>query len=347
MSEDKSSKTEAPTDKKLEDARKEGNVAKSNEVINALSLLLAMALLWGTSTYMLEQLVSLTAVVSENASRPFAEALPEILDAAVRTAIVLSVPVIALSVIGVVIGSVAQTGILFTPTPVKPDASRLNPVNGAKQLFGKKHLLEQLLGAVKIMVLMAISFIIVWLGIQDLLLIPYCGLTCLLDVVKHNLGILLLSLIPLLVGIALIDFVIQRRLHMQDLRMSKDEVKKEARQTEGNPELKQERQQIRREDAQEDLNADIQSSTVIILGSGVCAGIHYKRGETPVPVLTLRKHGDELVQIIAATARRNGIPVVRNQGLAERLASDASPGKWIPNKLFTEVARVLTEIRGE
>ncbi|MEX1066997.1 MAG: EscU/YscU/HrcU family type III secretion system export apparatus switch protein [Aquisalimonadaceae bacterium] len=346
MSEDKDSKTEEPTSKKLRDAREKGQVAKSKEVVSATGILLIIGTVWGMSSHIVERLLYTFAVVLEAIRLPFGQALPKAMQALMDAVFFLSVPFLVLGIISVLVGSLSQFGFLMTTETIKPDIKKIDPVTGFKNLFKAKKMLELLQATIKIGVLFTVSVLIIRGALQDILLIPYCGLPCALPVFDHVIRMLLLALIPLLVVIAAWDFMFQKKEYTKEQRMTKDEVKREYKQTQGDPIIKGARRQIQRETAGGgSMQSEIKRSTCVVTGAGLAIAIRYVPGDTPVPQITVSEKENLAIKVIV-TARSKRIPVINDPALAGLIKQkNLGAGDWIPSSMFNDIARVLVEVR--
>ncbi len=142
-------------------------------------------------------------------------------------------------------------------------------------------------------------------------------------------------------AIAVADYAFERHQHYKQLRMSKDEVKREYKEMEGSPEIKSKRRQFHQELQSSNLRADVRRSSVIVANpTHVAIGIRYRRGETPLPLITL-KHTDALALRVRRIAEEEGIPVLQRVPLARALLRDGNVDQYIPADLIQATAEVL------
>ncbi len=171
-------KTEQPTAKKLRDARRQGQVVKSKEIVSSALILSLVALLMGFSDYYLEHLGKLLLLPAEYIDLPFRQALETILENLLQELLYLLAPVLLVAALVVVLSHVGQYGFLLSLDSVKPDLKKINPVEGAKKIFSIRSLVEFLKSTLKV----ALLSLLVWLTLQgnlaSLLRIPACGLDC-------------------------------------------------------------------------------------------------------------------------------------------------------------------------
>ena len=325
-------KTEQPTAKKLRDARRQGQVVKSKEIVSSALILSLVALLMG---YYLEHLGKLLLLPAEYIDLPFRQALETILENLLQELLYLLAPVLLVAALVVVLSHVGQYGFLLSLDSVKPDLKKINPVEGAKKIFSIRSLVEFLKSTLKV----ALLSLLVWLTLQgnlaSLLRIPACGLDCVAPVSGLMLRQLMLVCAVGFLAIAVADYAFERHQHYKQLRMSKDEVKREYKEMEGSPEIKSKRRQFHQELQSSNLRADVRRSSVI-----VAIGIRYRRGETPLPLVTL-KHTDALALRVRRIAEEEGIPVLQRIPLARALLRDGNVDQYIPADLIQATAEVL------
>ena len=241
----------------------------------------------------------------------------------------------------VVLSHVGQYGFLLSLDSVKPDLKKINPVEGAKKIFSIRSLVEFLKSTLKV----ALLSLLVWLTLQgnlaSLLRIPACGLDCVAPVSGLMLRQLMLVCAVGFLAIAVADYAFERHQHYKQLRMSKDEVKREYKEMEGSPEIKSKRRQFHQELQSSNLRADVRRSSVIVANpTHVAIGIRYRRGETPLPLVTL-KHTDALALRVRRIAEEEGIPVLQRVPLARALLRDGNVDQYIPADLIQATAEVL------
>lgn len=334
-------KTEQPTAKKLRDARRQGQVVKSKEIVSSALILSLVALLMGFSDYYLEHLGKLLLLPAEYIDLPFRQALETILENLLQELLYLLAPVLLVAALVVVLSHVGQYGFLLSLDSVKPDLKKINPVEGAKKIFSIRSLVEFLKSTLKV----ALLSLLVWLTLQgnlaSLLRIPACGLDCVAPLSGLMLRQLMLVCAVGFLAIAVADYAFERHQHYKQLRMSKDEVKREYKEMEGSPEIKSKRRQFHQELQSSNLRADVRRSSVIVANpTHVAIGIRYRRGETPLPLVTL-KHTDALALRVRRIAEEEGIPVLQRVPLARALLRDGNVDQYIPADLIQATAEVL------
>lgn len=334
-------KTEQPTAKKIREARQKGQVAKSKEIVSTAIILILFGFLLSMGEYYLEHISNIIMLPAVYGYQSFDNALTDITDALISELLYLVIPIALLSACIAIVAHLAQFGLLFSGEPIKPELKKVNPVDGAKRIFSMKSIIEFLKSIIKVTLLTLIIWVVIEGNIQDILRMPVCGLGCIPLVV----GILLKQLI-LTAGVGFIiisigDYAFERYQHTKQLKMSKDEVKREYKEMEGSPEIKSKRRQLHQEMQSSNGRDNVKRSSVLVTNpTHIAIGIYYNKGETPLPVLTLKEQGHQALQLIEY-AKEQGIPVIQKVPLARALLADGEIDQYIPSDLIQPVAEVL------
>lgn len=341
MSGSASDKTEPPTPKRLRDARKKGQVAKSKEVVSAAIIVSLLFYLTGAADYYLEQFRDLFNFPYWVEQATFAEAYDEMVTKAFRLGLAMIAAPIGIAVTMAVASSFAQVGALFAAESIKPDLKKLNPGKALKNIFSKKNLVELLKSLVKIGVLGAAVTYVIWQGLPNLMRVPACGLDCLLPTFGALFGELIYYVALAFVLVAIADYAFQKMDYIKGLKMSKDEVKREYKESEGSPEIKSRRRSLFQEIVNSQETSNVKRSSVVIANPiHLAVGLQYESGKTPLPVVTLKEQGLNARRVVAIAEQEN-IPVMINVPLAHSLMSDADVNQYIPDDLIRPVAEVL------
>ena len=342
-------RTEQPTAKKLRDAREKGQIARSRDLaIAAASVAATMAL----ARFGNRLIVGLGERLARDLSH-FGEGARQPITAGDLTNLVMQGGALIATLVGPIavstmIAGVAmhgfQGGWSFAPGALQFNWSRLNPANGVKK-FG---LIQSGADTLKTTIT---AITIGWLGwrvIRGLLeqgtrlawASPLGAATSAWDRIETLLWQVAWALAFLAIG----DYALQRYRHISSLKMTKEEVRSEAKQNDGNPQVKGRVRQIQREMARRRMIADVPKATVVITNpTHYAIAIKYRRGEMAAPVV-LAKGMDHLAAVIRDKARKHGIPIVENKPLAQALYKTAEIGEMIPAPLFAAVAEVLAQL---
>ncbi len=336
-----SEKTEQPTPKKLRDARKKGQVASSKDVVSASLMISIIAFLWGLSGIFLHKFKELIILPSYFIGTDFEIALKEILDGILNLMISMLAPLVALVFIVAIMSHFFQFGLLFAPESIKPDLKKLNPAKGIKKIFSLKNLIEFLKSIIKIVTLSALLYLVIRNSLPELLQIPYCGLECIPLVLGELLKLLFINTALVFIVIAAADFIFQKLQHIKQLKMSKDEVKKEYKEMEGDPLIKSKRKQFHHELMSQQMTNNVKRSSVVVTNpTRIAIALEYREGETPLPIV--RAKGEAfLAKRIIEIAQQEGIPIMENVPLARALHEQSSLDQYIPTDLIEAVAEVL------
>ncbi len=344
-------KTEQPTPKKLQDARKKGQVAKSKDVTSTVELLVWCALALLATGYTATQLGGLIETALKVAHQPFALAAPRLMEQA-TLALVLVSAVLMLPVIGVgLLAEYLQAGPVFALERVKPKLENMNPVEGVKKMFTMDALIELLKAVAKSVALLLIGWLAVISLLPQLALLPQSRRPEFLgSALMETARPVLVWTVVLFTLIALLDAVYQRWSFTKRMRMSLRDIRQEMKDNEGDPYIKQQRRQQHEEWSQRHAAAAAGSANVLVVNpTHVAIAIDYDRETCPVPTIAA-KGEDEVARAMREAAEAAGVPVVRNVALARDLLARGEIGELIPPDLFDVIAEVVLwarEVRDE
>jgi type III secretion protein U len=252
-------------------------------------------------------------------------------------------PALGICMAMAVIANCAQIGFLLTFETVKPDLKKLNPAEKIKQIFSKKNLFEFLKSALKIIFLGILIYMVIKNLIRDLLLLPFYGLSGVINILGPIMKRFAYNVIFAYVVVACIDFVFQKRNFMSKMKMSKDEVKREYKEMEGDPQIKGKRKQLHREMIEQDAPRRTKQSSVLITNpKHIAVAVYYNmkgRGSS-LPIILATGQGAVAEEMIRV-ARENNIPIMRNVPLAHSLMDVGEVMTFIPTELIEPVAEVL------
>jgi flagellar biosynthetic protein FlhB len=252
-------------------------------------------------------------------------------------------PLLATIVALAVLGGVAQTGgVMFSPQALKPQGSRMNPLKGAKRLFASKQALANLAKSLgKFALLGGVAFLVLWLRRDELLgiglnagLLPSLGI--LVDISFQLVLVVTLVLVVFAIG----DFMFQRYDFSTSMRMSRQDVKDEMRQSEGDPNVKAQLARLRRSLLSRVMQAVPEADVVLVNPTHYAVALRYDPASSNAPIV-LAKGARLIAQRIREVAEENQIPVIQNAPLTRALYSAAEVGREIPAELYEAVAEVL------
>jgi len=342
---DDQEKTEEPTPKKIEDARKEGNVPKSQDASGVVTLFVAILTVLMVFPFIADHMVHLFkyyfSLVGTHLDKNF------MLDIAIVTfrEILLMVMPLALAVaVAGVIAALAQFGFLFTTKAIMPDFKKIDPIKGTKNLFSMKKLIEGLKVTLKAFTTLGIGFIFFLYFIQELPTVALFGLGDQLGWLKDKMLIIAFSMLLVIFVFAVIDVVIVRKQYFDGLKMSKQEIKDEMKNMEGDPLIKSKIKQKQFEISRQRMMAEVPNADVVITNpTHYAVAIKYDDQKSHAPIV-VAKGVDHVAQKIKKIARESNVHIVQNPPLARSLYSEVEVDKPIPEALFAAVAEVLAYV---
>ena len=348
-SQDQSQKTEEATAHRLKEAREKGQIALSREV-NHWMVILAILLITATfSPYLLGRLatVLMPFLVPSQFSIHDASNISAILSELFgNVSKVAFIPFLAILIAGASAG-LAQTKFLISIEHIKPKFSKISPLAGIKRMFSAHSLIEFLKGLFKITVIGAILFYILY---PELRKITYWGtipVNHILPAAQTILIKILIAVLAIMGVIAIADYFFQRFNYLRQLRMSKQDIKDEYKETEGDPLIKRRLAEIRREKAQRQrLTSVMPEATVVITNPTHYAVVLKYDPETMDAPKCVAKGADLMAQRIREMADEHNVPILEDPPLARALYSGAELDQEIPTQYYFAVARVVRYIMG-
>lgn len=338
-----SSKTEKATPKKRRDERKKGNIFFSNDAVSIAVLLASFFVLKLTVPSAVEEIYSFLRYCFILAESPgeIAQNGAELFSRFLWTFVKAAGPVLATTVIIAVVATFFQTKLLVSGELLKPKFSRINPLQGVKRLFSLRSIIEALKGILKIGVLLYIVFQFLAGVYEAFAKYLYTDLASACSHLFDQFFQLVIQIGMVYVVLAGADIFYQWWDHERQLRMSKQEIKEEYKQTEGDPQVKGKIRQIQRRMAQSRMMQQVPKADVVIRNpTHYAVALRYRADIDNAPVV-LAKGQDEVAQRIVRTAQENHVTVIENVPLARALYATAELNREIPPELYNAVAEVL------
>ena len=339
-------RTESATPKRRHEAREEGQVARSPEVLTAFVLGAGLLALWVGAQHMFVELAALCDYLLRAGAAW--EATPQgvgVLAIRVMAALVRTLyPALLAGILGGMAGNLVQVGFFVSFKAVAPKPERLNPAAGLRNLFTRQKLIDLVKNLLKVVAVGWVAYATVRGRLGEVVflsdLAPRTLLAYLLglgfDILKN---VLLVYLV-----IALLDYAFQRWQYEQNLRMTKQEVKEEFRETEGDPLIKSRIRSIQRELARRRMMAEVPRSDVVITNpTHYAIALRYQPEEMDAPRVTA-KGADQVAEKIVSLAREHGIPLYESPPVARALFRQTEVGDPIPADLFQAVAEILAHV---
>ena len=345
---DDADKTEAPTPKKLRDAREKGNVARSAD-LTAAAVLLAGAELLGYGGGHLA--LSLRAVMEQavDADRMLAPAADVPAEfARVALAVAWGVAPLMLGLMAVAVAAnVLQVGFALHPEKLAPDVNHLNPAKGIKRLFGGgRGPVGLLMNFAKLGVVGGVAYTAIHGRMAEIVALQQLPALGVFGFGAQVLWTLATRTAWALLILALLDYAFQRYTTTKQLRMTKEEVKREMKEMDGDPLLKQRRRQIALQRAREAIRRSVPTADVVVINpTHFAVALKYDEAKMRAPTV-VAKGADLLAQRIREAAAEHGVPVVERKPLARALYDTVPIGGEIPEDLYAAVADILAYVYG-
>ncbi len=345
-------KTEPATQKKLDDARSEGRAARSKELTSGFDLIVLFLCIKIFVSFVGNRLVDIFSMAYENmavfgkmsatalTSKEFTGFLLKVL----LNILLLVSPFLIFGFVITALITVIQVKWKVSAKPLQPKLSKLNPLNGFKRIFSKESLFNLLLSVVKISLIGVVAYMAVKDHANDLFIlydIPITQALALVGDIIINTG-LRISIIYLLVGF--LDFFYQRWKFRDDMKMTKQEVKDEYKNTEGDPQIKGRQRRVMQETSRRRMMQDVPKADVVITNpTHFAVALKYDPQVSPAPYL-LAKGEDYMALRIKEIAKENHVEIVENKPLARAIYHNVDVGGEIPPELYQAVAEVLAMI---
>jgi flagellar biosynthesis protein FlhB len=343
---DKDSKTEEPTGKRLSDARDKGQVISSKEVGTALLFIAATLLFYFQGEVLWHSLqMKMRFFFSGAITGDITPAgLSMLLNGVVKEYLLDLTPFFIIFVVFAIFSGVIQHGFLISLESVKPKFSKINPIAGFKRLFSMRSLVELFKSVLKMTL---ISFVVYW-ALKDsserILGLASTNMNYVMESMAIDIMEVMFLVTMTFIGMALFDFLYQKYEHIKGLKMTKQEVKDEQKQMEGDPLIKGRIRQIQREMAQRRMMDEVPKADVVITNpTHYAVALLYKQGEMQAPKLVAKGKG-RTAQRIREIAKENDVSVVQNPPLARAIFQDVDIDQIIPPDLFKAVAEILAYV---
>ena len=348
-------KTEDPTSKKLQDARKEGKVAKSKEIVNGIALLgffLALRLFIGFTGDRFKEIFNwiysiIPDIVKMNGSGLTIVTITTLFRNLLGKVLIILLPFLIMGFITGFVTNLIQVGWKPTMKPLEPKLSKFNPVNGFKRMFSKESIVNLLMALAKLFLIFYMAYVNIKDQANNLFILYDIGLKTALSYIFQvitDTGIKI-SIVYIILGF--IDYAYQRWKFKDDMKMTKQEVKDEWKNTEGDPQIKGKQKQRMMESSRRRMMQNVPQADVVITNpTHLAVAILYDNTKDEAPRV-IAKGEDYLAKRIKETAKENGVPVVENKPLARALYATVEVDETIPPELYQAVAEILAVVYTE
>ena len=339
-------KTEEATPKKKSDSRKKGQLARSKDVglaITLIATILAIALMSDSIISSLKE--TIIYFLSEASSIEVSEtSMISLIILVLGKMAFAFLPIVMPIMIAGVIASLGQTGFLVVEEAIKPKFSKLNPISGFKNMFSKKTFVELAKNLISISIIIYISYKYIADNYYQIMQIGNLYLPTLgIEVKGIFLGIFY-KIAIFVVVVAAIDYFVQLLMFKQEMRMTKQEVKEEYKQSEGDPQIKGKIKQKQKEMSRRRMMDSVGDATVVITNpTHLAVAILYEEGNTKAPKV-IAKGADLLALKIKEKAKENKVPIIENKPLARMIYEQVDIDNDIPQEMYQAVAEILAMV---
>lgn len=339
-------KTELPSDYKKQKAAKEGNVAKSQEVTGFLTLFIGFIIIFFMLPYLWDRINKLFIyILNTNTIDDFnASNMYDMAFHVIKESLLIVAPIFLALFIASIIGNVMQFGFLMTIKTIIPKFSKLNMIAGMKNVVSLKKIIDGILITLKVLIALGVGFLAFISFINELPQIAFSNIGHQIIWLKNKAMILASILLILFFLMALLDFYIRRKQYINSLKMTKQEVKDEYKQLQGNPQIRARIRQTMKKMSSKRMIGNVSKATVVITNpTHYAIALKFDKNEDVIPIVVAK--GTDLLAIrIKEIARQHNIPIREQPSLARELYKLTEVDDYIPEELFEAVSRVLVSI---
>jgi len=336
-------RTEQPTARRLGKARKQGQVPQSQDLgsaITLMALVLTIALMAPSLLASFQRKVEM-GLAGDTEAFTSAQAFIHFVNARVIDMTLLMLPVLAALSVASIAAGMTVSGANFTPGALQLKWNAINPASVVQSLIGMRSFVRLLLSFVKLAIVGVVAWYYLRSQLENLAALRWAWSAQIVAAIGKIVFGLCLRVGVAVVVLGIADAYYQRWQHIEDLKMTRQEVKQEHKDTEGSPELKSRIRRAQVEMSMKRLAQDVPKATVILVNpTHVAVALRYETKTMEAPVL-LAKGADYLAERIVKIARSYGVPIVRRPELARTIYADVKPGQPIPESLYVAVAEVL------
>ncbi|MFD2628401.1 flagellar biosynthesis protein FlhB [Oceanobacillus kapialis] len=339
-------KTEKATPKKRQDERKKGKVAKSQDVNTAILLLFSFLILVVFGSSMKSSMMEffehtftefILWDVTENT-------VHQVFSGAAMEAVKMLAPVMLIAILAGLAANFLQIGFLFTTEPLKFDLKKIDPIQGAKRIFSIRALVELLKSLLKIVFIGAITFFVIWIFKDDMMMLSFKSVDGALAFFGQVTVTMAIAATIALLFLAVFDYAYQRYDFEKNMKMSKQDIKDEYKNIEGDPLIKSKIKERQRQMATRRMMSEVPHADVVITNpTHFAIAVKYDELKADAPYI-VAKGSDDIALKIKEVAKANGVVTVENKPLARSLYKAVEIGDMIPEEFFQAVAEVLAYV---
>jgi type III secretion YscU/HrpY family protein len=347
-------KTELPTPKRLRDARKKGDVAKSKDVGAAVVITAWLLMLAFATAFVGNQILNFTQeALRLSVEQPFEQAIgtiaSEFVSALLKTSAATLIPIAVIATFA----EYAQIGTILTTEKLKPSLDKMNPVEGLKRMFGMEGLVELLKTLVKVILVLVITIIVIRSTFEETGALvrftqwsPMAGngptAASVIFGMFHSLTIYMFGLIVFAFAfVAILDRLYSQHSFIKKMKMSRRDIRQEYKDDEGDPHVKSARREMHQEWANQNAVGSAGSAAALLVNpTHLAIAIDYDAEECPVPIIAAKGDGP-LAKAMREEAEAKGVPIIRNIATARKLWARGEVNEVIPEEMFDAIAEII------
>lgn len=340
-------KTEEPTQRKLDKAKEEGNVSRSQEISSVMLMIMGTAVMLNTGGYIYSKVEGMFQHFFLVVGKPINDVDQAfvVIESAIIYGFSIITPLLIVLFVTAILVNIVQTGVVFSTKVLEFKPNRMSLASGFKRIFSMKGLVELLKGISKIFIVAVVIYFSVRGSIQEFLNLQLLPLDSILRETGDAILIVVARILAALLVLSLIDMVYQRFQHRKDLRMSKQEVKDEFKQTEGDPQVKSQRKkaamEMRRKKRLD--HAVLNSDAVVANPTHYAVALKYDHDQDEAPCIMAKGMRKRALKI-REYAEEYDIPVIEDPPLARSLHASADEDEQVPPELYQAVAEILAYV---
>ncbi len=340
-------KTEQPTGRKREEAKEKGQVAKSQE-LNSVSVLIAGMIAYKAVSDLfgntILQFMRTTYLESSSIQLTVSSFPTQIFDF-IKVMAIITLPVLLIVLFGALVSNVAQVGFMVAKKALVPDFNKISPLGGLKKLFSLRSIVELIKGILKITILAIVSYSVITKHQDSFVFLAFKSASEIMAALGAILIELTFKITLALLVMAAADYAYQKYEHEKSLKMSKQDVKDDNKQSEGNPEVKGKIKSLQMQQARSRMMQDIPEASVVVTNpTHIAVALKYEPKSSSDAPKIIAMGKNKLAERIKEIARENEVPVIENKPLARSLFKSCEIGMEIPAEFYQAVAEILSVV---
>lgn len=339
-------KTEKATPKRRQDERNKGKVAKSQDINTAFILLFSFIMLMVSGGMIKDKLAALYRdTFTEYIHWQITEnTVPQLFREVTVTAAEIIAPVMTAGILAGIAANLAQIGFLFTTESMKFDLKKIDPIQGAKRIFSIRALVELLKSLLKIVCIGTITFTVIWMYKDDMMMLAFKSIDSSLAFFGKITVIMGIAATIALIFLAVFDYAYQRYDFEKNMKMSKQDIKEEHKNMEGDPFIKSKRKEKQRQIAMQRMMSEVPNADVVITNpTHYAIAVKYDEKKAAAPYIVAKGTNYTALKI-KEIAKENHVITIENRPLARSLYTAVEPGDLIPEQFYQAVAEILAYV---